>query len=280
MKNFIIYLICIISFYSCEDVVNVEINSFTPSLVVEGGICHQIDGSATEQSIRLSEVADFLDQAGATPVVDATIEVTDGQNSYQFIHTTDGIYTAEVPTQIGLTYSVKIDYNNQTIEAIETLVGVTSIDSIYTVFEEETLFVDQGYFVKIDGKDEPGVDNYYHWKQVVNDTFAIIPDPGNQADLIATDEFFDGQPFIGYKPNEEIALKIGDHVRVEQLGITEAYYNYLFQVFGQTQSLPIIGSTPPAKIIGNLINRTSTDDFVLGYFSVASIATAETIVSD
>lgn len=280
MKKFIIYLIVVLSLNACEDVVNVEINSFTPSLVVEGSIYHYLDRSTMEQTIQLSEVADFLDQSGATPVVDARIEVTDGQNSYQFSHTIDGKYNAEVPTQIGRTYSLKIDYKDQTIEAEETLVGVTSIDSIYTIFEEETTFVESGYFVKIDSKDEPGVDNYYHWKQFVNDTFAIIPDPGNQADLIATDEFFNGQPFLGYKPNEEIAMELGDHVRVEQIGITKEYYDYLFQVFGQTLAQPIIGSTPPTKIIGNLYNRTSTDNFVLGYFSAASIATAETIVSE
>ncbi len=265
---------------SCEDVVDVNIQNFTPALIVEGGIYHHIDGSSTIQTIRLTEAADFLDQSGSSPVIDADVAVSDGSNTFIFSHSQDGEYTAEVPTEIGLTYKLNITYDDQEISASETLNSTPPIDSIYSIFEEATTFADAAYFVRIDSRDEPNVQNFYHWKQYVNDTLRIVPDPGNQANLIASDEFFDGQEFIGYKPNEEILLNLGDHVRVEQLGISEEYFGFLFQIFGQTLSPPVIGSAPPASIVGNLVNETVKENTVLGYFTVASIAQAETVVKE
>jgi len=273
MNRFILFLISILLFTSCEDVVDVKINSYTQALVVEGGIYHRLDGSTDVQLIHLKEAAEFLDQSGSAPVTDADVSVSDGFETYEFTHTEDGIYTAEVPTEIGREYVLNIMYKNKKITAAETLNSIAPIDSIYSMFEEESGFADEGYFVR-------NVQNFYHWKQYVNDTLRIVPDPGNQANLIASDEFFDGQVFIGYKPNEEIVLNLGDSVRVEQLGISEAYYEFLFQVFGQTFNPPIIGSTPPARIIGNLVNETVSDNFVLGYFTVASLAKAETVVKE
>lgn len=85
---------------------------------------------------------------------------------------------------------------------------------------------------------------------------------------------------MGYKPNEEIILTIGEKVRIEQLGILEKYFDYLYQVFGQTAGIPIVGNPPPARIRGNLINTTNETQFVLGYFTVAALSDAETIVTE
>lgn len=278
MHRYIALVVSILFICSCEDVVDVSINTFDPALIVEGGIYHHLDGSSDTQFITLKEAAEFLDQSGATPVTNATIMVSDGLETYDFSHTEGGVYISDVPTEIGRSYELQITYNDELITASETLQSIAPIDSIYSRYEEETSFTDAGYFVRIDSRDEPNVQNFYHWKQYVNDTLRIIPDPGNQTNLIASDNFFDGQPFIGYKPNEEIILAIGDRVRVEQLGITEAYFDFLFQIFGQTVEQEIIGSTAPARIIGNLVNETASENFVLGYFTVASVAKAETVV--
>ena len=152
---------------------------------------------------------------------------------------------------------------------------------VYATFEEETNFTDAGYFVKIDTKDEPGLGDYYHWQMYVNDTLLVLPDPGNQANLIVSDEFFDGQEIKAYKPNEEIILEIGDVVEVRQLGISEEYFNFLYQIFGQTLSIPIVGNPPPVRIQGNLKHSNfENGDYVLGYFSVVSFSTAKTEVQE
>lgn len=60
----------------------------------------------------------------------------------------NGDYSANIPTSIGTTYQLKINYKDQEITAEETLPNVTPIDSIYTSFEEGTSFTDEGYFAK------------------------------------------------------------------------------------------------------------------------------------
>ena len=45
-----------------------------------------------------------------------------------------------------------------------------------------------------------------------------------------SDEFFDGQQRIGVNPNEEVAYELGDIAIVQQLGISEAYHDFLFHI--------------------------------------------------
>jgi len=102
-------LLSIMIFSSCEEIIDVEIQSFEAALIIEGGIVHQIDGSTDLQTIRVTETVDFLEQNGAKPITNAQIEVFDGDNTFVFAHLEDGNYTANIPTEIGRTYQVKID---------------------------------------------------------------------------------------------------------------------------------------------------------------------------
>ena len=281
MKNFPILLFAgIFLITACEKVVDIEIQASERTLVVEGGLLHRAEGANDLQSISLRSTVPFLAKTGTEPVTDAQVRVFDEQEVFPFVHTSDGVYTARIPTRIGQTYRLEIDIASQTIIAEETLSPVSPIDSAYASFEEETTFTDAGYFIKIDTRDQPAVRNFYHWRVYVNDSLAIVPDPGNRVNLIAEDEFFDGEQIRGYKPNEEVILEPGDLVRVEQWGISERYYDYLFQVFSQTSATPLLGNPPPARIIGNLRIPEGDGTSVLGYFSVASVATAELVVEN
>lgn len=279
MENKIIIFILLSLFLSsCENVVDVEIKSFESALIVEGGVLNRIEGDDNRQVITLKRTVDFLSEEKAEPVLDAKVMVGDGENNYTFFHEGSGIYAAEFIAEIGMLYRVEIEYEGDLITAEEVLGNVPVIDSIYASFEEETTFTDAGYFVKINTRDIPGERNFYHWQLFANDTLTTVPDPGNSVNLIAEDEFFDGQEIIGYKPNEEINLEINDKVKVEQWGISERYHDFLYQIYRQSGGLGLLGDPPPSRIRGNLFNETNSEKFVLGYFTVASVASAEMVI--
>ncbi|HAK79512.1 MAG TPA: DUF4249 domain-containing protein, partial [Runella sp.] len=58
---------------SCEDVVDLDVKSGPPQLVVDGWVTNQ----QTSQTIRLTESAGYFDNSPAKPVLNATVTVTD-----------------------------------------------------------------------------------------------------------------------------------------------------------------------------------------------------------
>jgi len=156
----------------------------------------------------------------------------------------------------------------------DMLTEVPNFDNVYSVFEEETLFTDEGYFVKFDATDPAGIENYYYYRLFKNGEFSIVPDPGNSITLVESDQFFDGQQRIGVKPNEEIIFEIGDIATTQQLSISVEYHDFLVELFTQTgnQGLSFIGNPPPASIRSNVLNTDTPTNRALGYFYTVDIA--------
>ena len=83
MKNIIHYLALIlitISFSSCEDVVDVDLNTAKPRLVIDASIKWQKGTSGNEQKIKLSTTTDYF--SNVIPVVSgATVFITNSSNA-------------------------------------------------------------------------------------------------------------------------------------------------------------------------------------------------------
>ena len=283
MKRIFIILIAVFA-YSCEtDVTNdITLNGSDPRLVIEGGIERNTNNPLAEQRIRLTSTIGFLDEGDPNPVTDASIIVNDGTTDYNFTHIGNGIYTNNmIPVELNTLYTITIEWNGETYEGNDFLNEVPPFERLYSEFEEETLITDAGYFVKFDCQDPEGVENFYHYKVFKNGEFTINPDPGNSTTLVDSDEFFDGQLRIGVNPNEEISFVPGDLARVQQLGISEEYHDFLFQLFEQTgNQVPIIGNPPPASIRSNVMNMTTPGNRALGFFYAADIEEGSIIITE
>lgn len=271
MKKYISILVAL-TFIACETDVTDEItiDNSEPRLVLEGGIERNRTTPLSAQRIRLTTTKNFLDNTSITPVVtDAIVSVSDGTTTWFFEHTTDGIYqNTELIPQINTTYTLQIEWDGDTYVGEDFLTEVPRFDDFYFVFEEETLFTEEGYFIKFDTTDPVGAENYYYHKVFRNGEFIIVPDRGNNQTLIVSDEFFDGQQRIEVNPNEEVVFEIGDIATAQQQAISEAYFNYLYELFTQTAGggLGLIGNPPPESIRGNIINSTNNKRRPLGFF--------------
>jgi hypothetical protein len=260
---------------SCEEDVTRDISLETVErLVIEGGIERNENNLDAPQVIKLTKTSNFLYNNPTSFVADAVVSVSDGNTTWSFNYTGDGNYTnTEMTPQINKTYTLTIVWNDQTYKGSDYLQKVASFDNFYFEFEKETLFTDEGYFLKFDSTDPINVENYYYYRVFKNGSYVIVADPGNSETLIVSDKFFDGQLRTGINPNEEVPFLIGDTGKAQQLGISKKYYYYLYQLFKQTgnQGFSAIGNPPPASIRSNVINLTIPSNRALGFFFAADV---------
>ncbi|MEM1001034.1 MAG: DUF4249 domain-containing protein [Bacteroidota bacterium] len=284
MKRFFIAVLVMALAFSCEtDVTNeITLNGEEPRLVLEGGIERNTVSPLAEQRIRLTTTIGFLDEGDPNPVSNAVVVVNDGLTDYEFSYSGNGFYTnSEIVAELNQTYIITIQWNGDTYVGSDTLNEVAPFDDVYAVFEEETLITDEGYFVKFDSTDPADIENFYYYRAFRNGEFIIVPDPGNSATLVESDEFFDGQQRTGVNPNEEVVYEVGDDAKVQQLGVSEAYHDFLFELFVQTgNQVPIIGNPPPASIRSNIVNITTPNNRILGFFYAADVEEASIVVTE
>ncbi|WP_298515068.1 DUF4249 domain-containing protein [uncultured Kordia sp.] len=276
MKKLIFSLV-ILFIVSCETEVtnDITLNGSAPRLIINGGIERNTTTPLAEQRIELTSTIGFLDTGDPTPITDAQVSVNDGTTNFDFAHVGNGVYTnSDIVATLDTEYTVTIIWQNEMYVGSDTLTEVPNFDNVYAEFEAETLFTDEGYFVKFDATDPAGIENYYYYRVYKNGEFFIVADPGNSFTLVESDEFFDGQQRVGVKPNEEVIFQIGDTAKVEQLSITEAYHDFLVELFTQTgnQGLSFVGNPPPASIRSNVLNTDTPSNRALGYFYTVDVA--------
>jgi len=262
MKNYIYLLISIISifFTSCEDVIQVDLDTAAPRLVIDASIQWQKGTLGNEQKIKLSTTTGFYDNVIPT-VSGATVFITNSDNVvFNFNETTPntGIYTCStfVP-EINKTYVLTVILNGQTYTATETLKSVSSITNI-----EQNNNGGLGNDIEIKSffNDPATVENYYMFKY--KSSIAAVP-----VFEVQNDKFTDGNQNFGLYMNEDIGT--GDQLDITIYGISKRYFEYmnkLILIAGESNG-PF--STPPATVRGNIINQTNSKNFALGYFSLS-----------
>ena len=283
--QFSIFLFQLLCLSSCQiDVTDeIDVPNQNPLLVIEGGIERNLSANNTTHTVRLSLTQAYLSEEPEPPVTDAVVTVTDGSNSWEMSHTQNGLYvTDNLWPQINTDYTLEIKWRGDTYRGTDRLNEVPRIDSLYAVYKEDMLITDEGYFLMLDSQDPPGVKNYYYYKVYRNGVFTIVPDPGNVRTLVLSDEFFDGRKRIAVEPNEEVIFAIGDTGTAEQIGLSEPYFRYLYQMFDITgnQGLSFIGNPPPASIRSNILNITNSKQKALGFFYAVDIDSKTTVITE
>ena len=266
MKKYTLILILsgfIKLFISCQDVVDIPLNTANPRLVIEAAINWQKGTSGNVQRIKLTKTTNFYTNTIPT-VSGAVIIVSNSSNiSFNFSEIgATGVYecTNFVPI-INEQYKLNITLNGQNYAATETLKSVAVITNITQ--EEQIAFGRKSLKIKALYIDPPVEDNFYLYKF----KFSNKPAPEYNTD---EDKFFQGNPFFSLIFDDKI--KTGDVIEITHFGISKSYFNYLsilLSVAGSTNGGPF--QSPPATVKGNIRNNTDFGNYPLGYFSVSEI---------
>lgn len=263
--KYIISLLALLVFASCETKVDIPLDTANPKLVIDANILWQKGTSGSTQKIKLTTTTDFY--SSTIPVVSgALVTVSNSANTiFSFVETPNtGEYICSnfVPV-INETYTLNIQYAGQNYTATEKLLATPNIDSV----EQTTV---QGFGgdviqVKYFFQDNGSEINYY----LIGIKSPLDVAPKYRAQK---DEFFQGNQMFGFYTDKD--LKPGDQLFFSLEGITLRYHNYmqkLVNISGSAGGSPF--STPPVTLRGNIINQTNDADFPLGYFHLSEIDT-------
>lgn len=275
MKKPIIFFITLFTalvFTSCEEVIDVDLNTAAPRLVVDAALQWEKGTSGNNQRIKLSTTTGFFNQVIPT-VSGATVFVENSSGTiFPFEETVvnSGEYLCSnfVP-ELNETYTLTIVNNGITYTATEKLIPVPIVDKIEQ--KDDAGFGGGNIEIKFFYTDNGLTNDFYLFRTKLS-TFTI-PEYS-----VSRDDFYQGNQLFSIYSNEDI--KSGDEIDFTINGISEGYFNYM-QVL-----LSIAGSasgggpfqSPPATVRGNIVNTNNIDNYVLGFFSVSETATVKYVV--
>lgn len=245
---------------SCEEVVDLKLDTAPPRLVVDASIAWIKGSSGNAQKIKLSTTTSYYNTE--IPIVTgATVSITNSANTvFNFTEIPDtGEYacTNFVP-EIGEKYTITIIYNDETYTGTETFQSVAPITRIEQ--NNNGGFTGKDIEIKAYFTDPANVDNYYLYSYQYSNKATVNYDADE-------DKFFQGNEFFSRSQNDE--LKTGDVIELTHMGISKEYYNYmkiLIGIIGNNSGGPF--QTPPATVRGNIKNITKPSNYPLGYFAL------------
>lgn len=270
MKNikYILLILTVFFFSACEEVVDVDLNTAPPRLVVDASINWVKGTDGSQQTIKLTMTGSYYENTVPT-VSGATVFVTNSANTvFDFIETPgtgEYVCTNFVPV-IGETYNLTVQHDGQTYTATETLYAAPEISNV--IQDNEGGFLNEDIEVRFFFMDN-GLENNFYLVRFDTD---VLPYPDYDA---LKDEFFQGNEMFDFIDHED--FKTGDVVGLRLYGVSERYYNYMMilisMVEGGAGSGPF--QTPPVNARGNILNPTNEDNFALGYFRLGEVSSVD-----
>lgn len=255
-------LSCLCCLASCEELIEIDLNEANPKLVVDGFI-YDTQGP---QKIRLSLSTSYFDTAKAPSIENALVTITENDSLIDtLLLKRPGLFETQKINKgkIGATYKLKIIYEGKTYEAASTLLPVANIDSLKSVFKEQSPEDDEGYYVRIFFQDPSTFGNYYLWKLYRNNK-----EKEGKDELYASDELYNGN-YISFDFGK--GFELNDTVRVEMFSTDKIGYNY-FNQLDEIDNSGDLFDTPPGNVKGNVTNGA------LGYFGTSQKVKKEIIM--
>lgn len=254
------------SFSSCEKVIDVDVPSIPPKLIIDAAFEVNFDENPVTANtvVKLRLSADYF-ETSIPRVTNAIVFLTNLSDNSVINFTdgnSDGDYeptTSFIPAE-NTEYELTVIYDGETYVGTASRIKSTKIDSITQ--GDETLFSGDEIEVEIELTDDGNTENFYLFDFTNNIFFAL------------EDRFFNGSVYNFSYFYEEDEIDLPTTVEIKMSGITEEYFTYfriLIDQSGQDGGSPF--ETVPASLLGNMVNLTDRDNFPLGYFHISEIDT-------
>ena len=263
MKNIkILPILLLLLFASCEKVVEIDVPSIAPKLIIDASFEVLFDAlpitSNTVVKLRLS--ANYFEE-DIPKVSDAVVFLTNRTDNtiIPFIDLNlDGNFSPIdrfIPKD-NTVYELTVIYNNETYKGRAKKIKAPTFISVTQ--GNTTLFSGKETEVKISFQDDVSNENFY------------LFDFTNTSFLALEDRFFNGTAynFSFFYQEDEISLPA--NVTLKMSGITKQYFTYfrvLLSQSGQSGGGPF--ETVPSSLLGNMINTSNENNFPLGYFHIS-----------
>lgn len=267
MKTVIIFTLIvgsIVLFSSCKDVIDIDLDSNDPKLVINGVVTDIND----TLSVNLSKSVDYYEPVIYSTVSGAIISVSDKLgNNYRLNEIIPGIYSEKINVAEGIEYSLKVIFEGEEYTAKVEMPYKVNIDSLSFESTPEYMEFTGGYMVKCHFNDPAQIENYYRLKVHQFDKSA----DSDKILYVYVDAFVDGNE-ITMRWNEK-QFSPDDTVVVELQSLAESTYDY-YRTLSSLFEDGMIGNANPANPITNLSNGA------LGYFGAYTISRDTIIITE
>lgn len=255
----LVLLLVLMVLISCEEVVDIDLNSSNPRFVVEGVIYQD-----SVSWVRLTRTTDYFETEEPEYVQDAVIVIRDGSIQEQLTYTENGIYIGD--TIIGTKdrlYEMEINYDGVVYSARSYMPERTEIISVrYGKSNAQSPLNPQGetvYSISCDFYEDPLTEDFYMIRYLDNDklvenSYYLLHD--NTDDEGALERSDEGKIHFS-----ESVFYEGGEVEIQLLTIDEPVYNYFLQLndvlFWKRRVIPPTPYNPQSNISNG----------ALGYFA-------------
>jgi hypothetical protein len=272
MKKIYFFSVFVLSFlfFSCEEVIPLNLETAPAKLVIEGAIVWKKGTTGSAQKIKLTSTTSFYSDT-PNKVTGATVTIKNSSNTlftFTEVPNTGEYKCVNFVPVIGENYTLTIVSNGNTYTATETLQAVAPITKV--VQNNQGGFSGKNIELKAHYNDPANSPNYYLYRY----TYSSQVTSNYYTD---EDVFFNGNEFFSISQNDKI--KSCDKVEINHYGISKTYFNYmsvLVSIAGNGGGGPF--QSPPATVRGNIINTTQPDNFPLGYFSLSEYDSVNYVV--
>ncbi|RPE08946.1 DUF4249 domain-containing protein [Chitinophaga lutea] len=264
MRNRLEYLFAASCFLlSCTKVVEVDLETAEPKLVIDASIDWVKGTTGNEQKVKLSTTTGYYSKTFPT-VSGADIVITNSENTvFSFTEspgTGEYICSGFHPV-IGETYTLKVVLNGEVYTATETCIGVPDIeDSI--VQNNNGGFGGDEMEIAYSYQDNGNEENHYLHR--ILSPASTFPDYKAQDDANSQ-----GKLMQEYFSDEK--LKTGDRINIRLYGISKRYYNYFRKLLTASGAGAGPFQTTPGSVRGNITNQTHSANFAYGYFRLSEV---------
>jgi hypothetical protein len=267
MQKYTYILAILFVFISCEDVIDVELDTEPPRLNVDAIIRLDTSQNITTATIKVGLSSSFFEENQAVTVDQISITNEDyigtdagDQNVLVFNETETGMYQASKNTGFFTSGELvmTINYNETVFEARTSFAPSVPFDSL--IQGDAVLFSGDETEIVVSFTDIPNQANFYIFDFDFNEF------------LVSEDEFYPGQRFeFSYFYND---VAPGSTIEISILGADEGFFNYMNQLIVQSGGSQGPFQTPLGTVRGNFTSVSETNEidrrnnFALGYFAV------------
>ena len=253
-------------FFGCEDVIEIEVPSGEPKLVIDAffEVFYNETPVTANTVVKLRKSTDYFEEQ--IPIVtDATVLIKDITNNIDIVFTDDNLdgdfepISAFIP-QGNIEYELNVFYDGEVYKGTANKILTSGFTEVFQ--GDNTLFSGEETEINVTIIDDINTKNYYLF-DFSNNLFSPIED-----------RFFNGSRynFSFFYQKDEIELP--SNVTLKMSGISKDYLTYFRVLLGQSgQSSGGPFQTIPSSLLGNIVNTTNLENFPLGYFHISETDT-------
>lgn len=268
MKKVWLLVLCL-CFFSCQEEVSLP-------LATIDGVVPVIEATWSDvpfyNEVRVTLAQNYFDPSDVTVIDDALVSIliegTTINIPFYFNDDTQSFKPVRESNTaiVGETYVLQVFWEGNYYTSKGVMLAPPTVDSLTYSYQEERLFRDEGYYIKVYGKIPFEEDNYYRIRIIENDTLR-----NDREDYLLFDDTF-GLKFFEEGLELNYAFQNKDKVRLELYRMNKDIYDYFTELVGVLFNDGGLFSPPPQNPDTNIIVREGEGD-VLGYFMVTPILT-------